>query len=224
MRVHTRQRRDIDDVATAALLHFGNRFMTTVEDSKQICFQHRTKIFGRSVLNCFERADAGVVNENVQSTKLFDGVVDQTFDLMVIAYVSLETNYLSQCAEIFAGIINLTINSRRNTNGTAFANQRFGNRVPDAFRSASDDCGFVFEIHPLSKLRLDAGLVRPQPSGAQVRRLNDYDFSFSRSRSFTIFGLALPLEAFITCPTKNPNNASLPERYCSSWFGFAAMT
>src|SRR5437588_4361503 len=114
MRIDSGQRRDVDDIAAAALFHLRNGFMAAIEDTKQICFQHRAKNLRRSFLDCFERADAGVVNENVQSTKLFDGVVDQTFDLMVIAYVSLETNYLPQCAEIFAGIINLTINPRRN--------------------------------------------------------------------------------------------------------------
>src|SRR5438132_8651026 len=133
MRVHTRKRRDVDDVAAAALFHLRNGFMATVEDTEQICFQHGAKIFRRSFFNGFERADAGVVNENVQSTKLFDGVVDQTFDLMVIAYVSRETNYLPQCTEIFAGIINLTINPRRNTNGNAFAKQGLGNTAADSF-------------------------------------------------------------------------------------------
>src|SRR2546429_7022451 len=48
------------------------------------------------------------------------------------------------------------------------------------------------------------------------RRIERNYFSFSRSRSFTILGLAFPFEAFITCPTKKPNSASLPERYCSN--------
>ena len=50
-------------------------------------------------------------------------------------------------------------------------------------------------------------------SGVDARR---FYFNFSFSRSFTTFGLALPFEAFITWPTKNPNKVSLPARYCSS--------
>src|SRR6266496_3659849 len=51
-----------------------------------------------------------------------------------------------------------------------------------------------------------------------------HHFNFARSLSFTIFGFALPFEAFITCPTKNPNKVSLPDRYCSSCGAFAAIT
>jgi len=53
-------------------------------------------------------------------------------------------------------------------------------------------------------------------------RLNHFNFSFSRS--FTTFGFALPFEAFITWPTKNPKSVSLPARYCSNCLGLAAIT
>src|SRR5208282_2402545 len=46
--------------------------------------------------------------------------------------------------------------------------------------------------------------------------------SFLASNSFTICGLAWPLEAFMTCPTKKPSIVFFPARYCSSCFGLAA--
>jgi hypothetical protein len=44
--------------------------------------------------------------------------------------------------------------------------------------------------------------------------------SFSRSRSLTTRGFALPRVSFMTCPTRKPSTPSLPARYaaaCSSW-------
>ena len=46
--------------------------------------------------------------------------------------------------------------------------------------------------------------------------------SFFPSNSFTICGLACPLDAFITCPTKKPSMVFFPARYCSSCLGLAA--
>src|SRR5437867_2940459 len=48
--------------------------------------------------------------------------------------------------------------------------------------------------------------------------------SFLFSNSFTFPGFALPPEAFITCPTKNPNTCSLPLRYCNTCCWFLAIT
>src|SRR5688572_1039823 len=48
--------------------------------------------------------------------------------------------------------------------------------------------------------------------------------SFFFNNSFTCAGFALPPVTFITCPTKKPNSLSLPERYCASCCGFAAIT
>src|SRR5687768_5851633 len=51
-----------------------------------------------------------------------------------------------------------------------------------------------------------------------------HPLSFARSRSLTICGLALPAIAFITWPTKKPNNASLPALYCSTLSALPAST
>src|ERR1700681_1646467 len=46
MWIRAGERRDVDDIATAAPSHFRYRFMTTIEHAEEICFQHGTKIFG----------------------------------------------------------------------------------------------------------------------------------------------------------------------------------
>src|SRR5439155_4845601 len=48
--------------------------------------------------------------------------------------------------------------------------------------------------------------------------------SFSRSRSFTTCGLALPPVSRITCPTKNPSRPSLPPRYALTCDSFSPRT
>src|SRR5205823_12240507 len=48
--------------------------------------------------------------------------------------------------------------------------------------------------------------------------------SFSRNRSLTTRGSALPSVAFITWPTKKPSRPSLPLRYAATWPAFAAIT
>src|SRR4029079_11857692 len=55
-------------------------------------------------------------------------------------------------------------------------------------------------------------------------RLPDHAFSFSRSRSLTTFGLALPFVSFIPWPTKKPSRPSLPPLKASTWPGLAAST
>ena len=43
--------------------------------------------------------------------------------------------------------------------------------------------------------------------------VGDQASSFSRSRSLTTRGFALPRVSFITCPTRKPNVCCLPARY-----------
>ena len=53
-------------------------------------------------------------------------------------------------------------------------------------------------------------------------RLGDHDLSFSRTRSLTTFGFALPAVFCMTWPTKNPRRPSLPPLYAATWPSFAA--
>ena len=76
MRIRAGERRDVDDIATAAFFHLRNGFVATVEDAEQIRFQHRAKVFRRSLCHGFEGADAGIVDENVEAAKFFDRVID----------------------------------------------------------------------------------------------------------------------------------------------------
>src|SRR5947207_89284 len=45
MRIRAGERRDVDDIATTALLQLRDSRVTTVIDAEEICFQHRPKIF-----------------------------------------------------------------------------------------------------------------------------------------------------------------------------------
>ncbi len=52
-----------------------------------------------------------------------------------------------------------------------------------------------------------------QPSAAELSQKTDAQpCNLALSRSLTTAGLAWPLEAFITWPTKKPNSLSLPPR------------
>ena len=48
--------------------------------------------------------------------------------------------------------------------------------------------------------------------------------SFSRSRSLTTRGFALPRVSFMTCPTRKPSSPSLPARYAAACSTLAART
>ena len=58
MRVGSGERGDVDDVAAASFLHEGNGFVTTVENSEEIGFQHGAKIFTRHFFYGCEDSDA----------------------------------------------------------------------------------------------------------------------------------------------------------------------
>src|SRR5262245_38825251 len=88
MRVGAGQRRDIDDVAAAAFFHFRNCIMTAIEDAEHICLEDCATIFGCSLLNRVEDADTPIVDQNVQATESRYCVIDQTLDLVILAYVT----------------------------------------------------------------------------------------------------------------------------------------
>ena len=48
----------------------------------------------------------------------------------------------------------------------------------------------------------------------ELYNIDETDISFNKS--FTLFGFAVPLEAFIVCPTKNANIFSLPALYSAT--------
>src|SRR5438132_13444203 len=86
------ERRDVDDVATAALLHLRDRFVTAIENAEQIRLEHRAKVFWRGLLNSFEAANAGVIDENVESAKFFDCVINESCYLMMPAHITNQTH------------------------------------------------------------------------------------------------------------------------------------
>ena len=145
MRIRAGQGRDVDDVTAAALFHLRNGFVTTVEDTEQIGFQHRAKIFRRSLSHGFKRADAGIVDKNIEAAKFLNGVVDKSFDLIVVADVANKTSCVT--AQIADCPIDFVLLSGSDADGDAFTGERPGNGATDAFRTARDDCDFVGEIH-----------------------------------------------------------------------------
>src|SRR5438067_1462510 len=92
MRVHAGQRRDVDDVTAATFFYLRDRFVTAIKDAKQIRFQNRPKILGRGLLDRLEDTDARVVDENVEPAEFFDRVINKSFDLIVLADITNETD------------------------------------------------------------------------------------------------------------------------------------
>jgi len=144
MRIHSGQRRDVDDVTAAASLHLRDRFMATMENAKYIRLQHRAKILRCSVLDLLESADSGVVDQNVEPAEFFDRVIDQRSNLVVVSHVADETDCPAFIAliELFDGLVNLALMSGSDADGDTFTSQGFGDRAANAFRTAGDDCVF----------------------------------------------------------------------------------
>jgi hypothetical protein len=61
-----------------------------------------------------------------------------------------------------------------------------------------------------SKRSLRASRLGGRDARGPSEELQPFNFAFNSS--LTTFGFAFPFEAFITCPTKKPNNVSLPDR------------
>ena len=91
--------------------------------------------------------------------------------------------------------------------------------IPEGNLPPQPHCSAVQDFTP-SKSENDTPECASRVGGAILRppgvetRIQPESFFFSSS--LTCAGLALPLEAFITWPTKKPSNLSLPARYCSS--------
>src|SRR2546421_1333325 len=121
--------------------------VAAIEDAKKVCLQHGAKVFGRSLFNRFKRADAGVVNENVEAAEFFDRVVDERFNLIVIAHVASETDrapIATLLIQLIDRLIDFVLMPSANADGYAFADQRFSDPAADTLRAASDDCVIVF--------------------------------------------------------------------------------
>jgi hypothetical protein len=58
MWIRARERRNVDDVSTAAFFHFRNRRVTAMEDAEEIRFEHGAEIFRRGLLDRLEDANA----------------------------------------------------------------------------------------------------------------------------------------------------------------------
>ena len=76
-----------------------------------------------------------------------------------------------------------------------------------------------FDLHAGLRLAL-----WPRTELRTATRRDRYAPSFLRSASLTCCGFALPLEAFITWPTRKPSTCCLPARNCSAWAGLAETT
>src|SRR2546421_11283852 len=143
------ERRDVDDVTAAALFHLRDRFVTTIENAKQIRLEHGAKIFGRGLLDSLKDTDTGVVDENIEPAQFFDCMIYERFHLIIVAYITNQTYR----ATIFGSIqlvycfINFVLMPSANANRNSLTNQGFGDSATEAFSAAGDDCGFVFKVH-----------------------------------------------------------------------------
>src|ERR1044072_1725909 len=203
MWVRARQRRDVEDVAAAPLLQLRDSGTAAMEGAEQVRLKHRAELFGRGLFDRLEEPDSSVVDKHVHAAELLDGVRDKRLDLFIDAHVTRRTGRRSTGAFTLAPrLLHLIETARADAHVHPFFGQSLRDGEPDALRPARDDCGLPLVVH-----------------------LENYSaFSFSFKSSLTTFGLALPFEAFITCPTKKPKSASLPLRYASSCCGFASST
>src|SRR5438552_18198506 len=134
MRIRPGQRRDVDDIAAAALVHLRNGFVATVKDAEQIRFQHRAKIFRRSFCHSLKSADARVVDENVEAAKFFNSVCNQILNLIKISDITYSASDAAYAEVLFAiegqirdCSINLILVARADANIDACTNQGFSN-------------------------------------------------------------------------------------------------
>src|SRR5438105_5353188 len=104
-----------------------DRFVTAIENAEQIRLEHRAKVFGRGLLNSFEAANAGVIDENVESAKFIDCVINESFDLIMPAHITNQTHRATffRLIQLLYCSIDLVLMTSTNTNGHTFANQGF---------------------------------------------------------------------------------------------------
>src|SRR5713101_4470474 len=225
MRIRPGQRRDVDDIATAALFHLRNGFVATVKDAKQVRFQHGAKIFRRSFFHGFKGADAGIVDENVEAAEFLDRMIDYGSNLSKFSNVANQTNhtpptmncepfrinigflrltvpahaYVSWCEaqdytfvipttdplsrfqeslrELPDSLLKFRLCSGSNAHRRTVADQRLGDRAPDAFRAPGDDCSFVVEVHSDYGVRRQSAAAMALCSALTCRRFRSADLS-----------------------------------------------
>src|SRR5436309_13813790 len=89
MRILPGQRRDVDDVAAAALFHCWNGVMTGIKYSVQICFQSLSKLVAIHLLyRLSEISDAGVIDQNIDTAKNAFALLQHHPDLVFAADIA----------------------------------------------------------------------------------------------------------------------------------------
>src|SRR6266404_6398655 len=149
MRVHSSQRRNVNDVAATARAHQGNRFATTMEDAEKICLEHGAKILNRHFFNQPKDANAGVIDENVNAAKDSNSPFKQRLHLCIVADVSNDPSSRARLysAKFLDGFVDFISAARTNADVDSFAHQCLGNAAANAFRATRNDCRFILKIH-----------------------------------------------------------------------------
>src|SRR4051812_40655512 len=155
MRVRARERRDVDDVASATPLHLRKDSAAAVEDAEQIRLKYRAELFGRRLLDGLEETYARVVDEHVNAAQLFDCVSDERFALFTRAHVARSARRAhAQAFKLAHCLLYFVEAPRADADVQAFARQSLRYRAPDALRTTRDDGRLPLVVHCLLRLQL----------------------------------------------------------------------
>src|SRR5947209_14399720 len=138
VRVRARERRDVYDVASAALLHLRNCLAAAIEDAEQICLNNSAKFFRLCFIHTPEDSYASVVDQNVHTAELRNGVLEQSFHLIIITHVANDARNFpfASIAQLSHGALDFISFTRAYANVQSFAHQSLSNRSPDSLRAS----------------------------------------------------------------------------------------
>ena len=134
---------DVDDVAASAAAQVRDRRTAAVEHAAEIRINHAAPFLMRFGLDAAEPADAGVVDEDVESPKAPDGFFHHGLDREMVAHVGGKRRQLGagrRCrAERRFSLSKMIGLDAGDGDMHAGAKKARGNRPADAARSAGHD-------------------------------------------------------------------------------------
>ena len=157
-------RGDVDDLAATALDHVrhdmaDHQIRAPHVDRHHAIPQFRVPLVEISRLQ--RRVERGVVHQDVDLTKAFDGLRDQVFDRLFVADVELDAGNRigAMAAGDFRGEL-LAVGDVGDHHARALGGERLRIMPADALGAAGDDCGFSFQPrHALSSGEMTANAI-----------------------------------------------------------------
>ena len=128
----SRKTADVHDPPAAALAHLRQDRATTVEHAGQIRIEDGVPRLERHVGCRLERADAGVVDQNIDTAELVDSGRNKVLHVRVVAHVSPHREHA--LAQPLPGFMERPVAGPRYCHVCAAARQLARNRKPDPAR------------------------------------------------------------------------------------------